>query len=60
MATGNEGIGGGIYADIGDSCKLRIYNGVIFDSCTSYGYGGGAYLIAKDRGIVDMNKITFK
>ncbi|KAA6394018.1 MAG: hypothetical protein EZS28_010455, partial [Streblomastix strix] len=63
-AVGTEGIGGGIgggiCADIGDSCKLRIYNEVLFDMCTSNEQGGGAYLIAKDRGIVDMNQITFK
>ncbi|KAA6402885.1 MAG: putative MAP kinase kinase family domain protein [Streblomastix strix] len=60
VATGNEGLGGGIYADIGDNCKLRIHNGALFDQCTSYEQGGGAYLIAKDRGIVDMNKVTFQ
>ncbi|KAA6382286.1 MAG: hypothetical protein EZS28_022187, partial [Streblomastix strix] len=59
VATGIEGLGGGIYANIEDSCKFRIYNEVMFDSCTSNEQGGGAYLIAKDRSIVDMNKVTF-
>ncbi|KAA6382254.1 MAG: hypothetical protein EZS28_022219 [Streblomastix strix] len=32
----------------------------MFDSCTSNKYGGGAYLIAKDRSIVNMNKTASK
>ncbi|KAA6389798.1 MAG: hypothetical protein EZS28_014675 [Streblomastix strix] len=59
-ATGTTEGGGGLYASIDADCKLYIQFGVIFDSCTSNQKGGGAYLIAKDRSSVDMNKVTFQ